>query len=177
MPPVRISISAVITPPGKFEFQGVPPGHYELEGSAGPSRLSLRNAMLNNRDVLDAGLDVPAFGVVTGISLVFSADITRVSGRVAGAPAVASGALYVVIFPVEEIYWSAESRRVRAVAPNDEGGFTFEGLPPGDYKIAAFGQAANPSWSDPAFLRQLSPTASSVSVREGTPTTVNVIAR
>jgi len=176
MPAIRVN--ALITPPGRFEFQGVPPGHYRLEASPGPFRLSLRNAMLNNRDVLDTGLDVPSFGVVSDISLVFSPNVTQVSGTIVGGPALASGGvLQVVIFSAEEIYWSTESRRIRVVSATEGGGFAFEGLPPGEYRIAAFSHVPLESPSDPAFLRQLSPTAVSLVVREGTPTTVSVIAR
>jgi len=72
-----------------------------------------------------------------------------------------------VLFPTTSALWLPQSRRIQGVRPAADGAFTFPGLPPGDYLLAAIDDVEPGEWFDPAFLQRLLPTAMKLTIAEG----------
>ncbi len=75
----------------------------------------------------------------------------------------------VIIFPSDNRYWVPLARRVRSARPSTDGQFSFTGLPPGDYRLAAVTDVEPGAWYDPALLQQLQPVSVAVRLVDGQP--------
>jgi hypothetical protein len=150
---------------GRVVIRGVVPGAYRIAVSGLAPPWMPRSAMAGGRDVLDAPLAVAG----TDVSVVI--ELTPRSGRIAGTFTDASGRpasdYLVVVFPADRRQWHTGSRRIRAVRPATDGRYVADGLPAGDYRLAAVPDAEPDEWHDPAFLESLLPAAIPVAIGDG----------
>jgi hypothetical protein len=72
-----------------------------------------------------------------------------------------------VAFPAARSAWYPRSPRLQAVRPSTNGAYSFRGLPPGDYLIAALTDVEPDEWHDASFLEQLVASAVKVTLAEG----------
>jgi hypothetical protein len=76
--------------------------------------------------------------------------------------------LSMILFPTDRALWFQGSRRLRApVRPASNGRFSFTGLPPGEYYLAALTDFDPNDWYDPEFLEQVVPGAIKVTLADG----------
>lgn len=151
-------------------------GTFEVSGLVGPVRFVpadapggwwLRSVML---DGVNAADDPVMFGTQAqskrNVQVVFSSVPTGIAGRVRerGQDAVTGAA--VIAFSVNPSRWFDGSRHLKRGTSID-GRFTIPALPPGDYYVVAVDTVDTTQWQDPAFLQQLTPFATFVSVSEG----------
>ena len=154
---LRLPEPVTAKPDGTFEFGGVAPGRYQVYVGASGIDLTawqLKSAVAGARDVLDGLIEV-----VPGISqtLVITYDDlpTSLSGRLetkSGAPA---SDVFVIAFAADRSMWGPYTRRIKTVRPGVDGSFAIQGLPAGDYHLAAITDADPEDWQNPAFLEQL----------------------
>jgi len=93
-----------------------------------------------------------------------------VTGHVTDARAMPISNYSVVVFPTDRSKWVANSRLVRLARPAQDGSFEVNGLPPGEYWLAAVdtidGNEGSGGWQKPEVLEQLSFRAHRVTLAE-----------
>jgi len=151
---------------GNFEITGVVPASYQVRAS-GASGYSLASALLGGIDTLDFPLEVTATDNVSGLTLTFSDQTTQLSGTLQDAMGQPTSAYTVVVFPASSQYWLPQARRIQAARPTTTGQFSFQGLPPGEYRLAAVADVESGIWYDASFLQQLVPASVSVRLMSG----------
>lgn len=164
----------------RFRFHGLPPDLriFEVAG-IGETRVTrvLERISLNGRDITDRPIDLGGRSQVTGLEVVLTDRVSSLVGAVRGSPDGASAV--VVAFPMTPELWFPDSRHVRVERPAQSGRYRVEGIPPGDYWVAAAPLSAvgGDDWLSPRFLERLRTRASRATVRKGDTVTVDLQAR
>jgi hypothetical protein len=156
-----------------FSFDDVNPEHFEVNVSPLPGALYLKSIRAGDADVLANGLDLTAGGGAS-LDVVIGVNAPQITGTVQDPttqqPAIA---VTVVLIPQEK-----ERREVslfyRTSTTDQNGNFTISRVNPGEYKVYAWDQVENGAWFDPDFLKPVESKGSPVSVREGSPVTVQL---
>jgi len=152
---------------GKGAFTtGLPGGSYYA--SAQPPRGWFVSSIAAGGRVLnDSPIDVTADAIEIVVTITNAPS--RVEVTVRDAPAAVDGPARVMVFPADRPAWSdrgPNSQRFQT-SRGVPGGYTFVGLPAGDYLIAAVREEHATEWPDPKFLDLLSRVATRVTVFEG----------
>ena len=156
---------------GRFSIGGVTPGRYRLgasfPGAGRPGGWQLRAAIVSGQDTLDIPVTVQPSQSISGGSIVFVDGMADLTGTVHNAAGGAPNEFTVILFSSDRSHWLPRARRIQAVRPSADGAFTFRGLPPGDYHLAAIDDVEAGEWFDPAFLQRLLPNAMLLTLGEG----------
>lgn len=151
---------------GRFTIRGVVPGQYRIAASGAPG-FSLKSAAFGGRDALDFSVDVkPGEDVAAGV-VTFTTRSADVNGALVDASGAAAAQHTVIIFAADNRFWTPQSRRIQGVRPATNGRFSFRGLPPGDYRLAAVTDVEPGQWFDPEFLRQVAGASTPLTLLEG----------
>jgi hypothetical protein len=145
-----------------------PPPAEEGAGRAEHGGWIVTSVMVNGREALDSGTDTAGDGGLEDVVVTLSDRPASVEGTVAVSTGAGSGALdgtYVVLYPADAAARLPQSPRVRAVKPDSDRHFKFEGLVPGVYLVATVTDVPEGAWWDPAVLDRLA--ASAVRVGAG----------
>lgn len=153
---------------GTFTTTAVPIGTYFLRASGLPANWSLQGVRHRGLDLSDTPFDVAE--EISTIEIVFGLQTSQLTGHVVGASEVAAT---VVVFPVDGKLWTnygINSRRIRRtdVIPGET--YTFRGLPPGPYFVAAIELMDSSTWAERSLLSRLARSASRVEVRAASAT-------
>ena len=163
---------------GTFSISGVVPGEYRVTATvptAGRVPWTVATAMLDGRDVIDVPFTVSAGQNVTGLTVTFTDAAAELSGMLFDAAGRPTSDLSVMVLAVDPSRWFRGSRYVRApMRPSSDGRFTFTGLAPGDYFLAALSDFEPGDQFDPLFLEQLAASGIRVSVAAGRKQTQDV---
>jgi hypothetical protein len=151
---------------GQFDAEGrlstyeIPPGRYFLRIGGFPG-WTFKSALWKGQDVSVVPLDVT--GTETpDITIVFTDTPTVLAGTVRDATGAGDPQTFVLVFPADPKLWADEgpgSRVLRSTPSSGSGAYTFAGLPPGEYYVAAVPTDRADNWQDPDFLRALAPRA------------------
>jgi hypothetical protein len=136
----------------------------------------MRSAISEGRNISDNPIDLGAADLAN-VVITFTDHPTKLTGVARGTDGRPDRDALVVVFPAEQSEWSGfglNSRRLRSARPNKGGAFTFTGLPPGDYYVAAIKEEALVQWQDPQILEDLSRSAPSVRLADGETRTQDV---
>jgi len=162
-PPGRVAAD------GQFAIRGYLPGQYALEVPSPDRPWTLMSMTANGHDLLRAPLALDSD--VTGVVITFTDRPTELSGAVHSSSQ-ENERLAVVIFPAD--YGAAGAvdkgmlaRRSRSVRPSATGQFTVDGLPAGEYLVAAIPSDLAANWMDPEFIAVIAPQATRVSLTDG----------
>jgi hypothetical protein len=131
-----------------------------------PDGWAAQSILYGDRDLSDEPLDMKSGEALSGVEVVLTNRITRISAQLVddkGAP-VQDGT--VVVFPSRPEKWFERSRWVRAVRPNQQGIFEVTSLPPGEYLAVGLDYVQDGVWNDPEYLATLVQHAQKVTVRE-----------
>lgn len=158
-PPVQATVSA----DGQFTIGGVAAGVYSIRSSGGP----MKSAMLNGQDILDVPLVVEGDRDVTGMVITLTNQLSQLSGLLTDATGAAASDCTIVVAAADRRYWTPASRRILTARPGLDGRYTFNGLPAGDYLVAAVTDIEPGSQFDPDFLNELAGAAVHVTVTDG----------
>ena len=158
---------------GQFTIGGNLPGRYTVNLQSPGGSWTLTSVTANGHDLLRTPLVLDSD--VADVVITFTDRPTELTGTVQGL-ANPQEPLTVVIFPVD--YSAASqagmlSRRSRVVAPS-EARFAVEGLPPGDYLVAAIPASVESTWMDPDVIGVIAPHATAVSLAAGSPRAVDL---
>ena len=168
---LRLPAPALARPDGTFEFDGVAPGRYQLLiGASGVDLTAwqLKSARIGNRDVLDGLIDIVP-GSSPGLVVAYDDRPTSLSGRLETASGAPASDVFVIAFAVDRERWGPYTRRIKAVRPSSDGSFAIQGLPAGDYLLAAITDADPDDWQNPEFLEQLVPASIRIRLIGGQP--------
>jgi hypothetical protein len=151
-----------------FAFAGVPPGRYRVNSVVpGLSPLwALKSARLNGHDALDEAFEVNGADL-SGLTITLTDQITQINGSLEDATGRPAPDYYVIVFPVDQKYWTQNSRRIKTARPGNDGKYIIRGLPAGTYRIGAVTDVESNDWFEPWFLQQLLPASAEVTLGEG----------
>jgi hypothetical protein len=163
--------NGVLDPSGRFEITGILPGRYRLTSSLPglnrPGNWFLRSAVIDGRDVLDGSLEIRPGESVRDALVTITDRPAQLTGTVQNAAGGGANEFTVIVFPADQTLWLPQSRRTFAVRPSADGAFTFHGLVPGDYFVAAIDDVEQDEWFDPVLLQRLTATAMKITIAEG----------
>jgi Carboxypeptidase regulatory-like domain len=154
---------------GRFRIEGILPGQYFVRVPSAPGGWYLESVSAGGEDVSETPLDAFALGNVSDVVVTFTDTPTQLIGTVRDAQRLSVGNATIVVFPARGSLsdYGLNPRRIRAVRPTSAGVFRIEGLPPGDYDIAAIDAAWTGDWRDPRMLEALRSTATRLTLAAG----------
>ena len=190
-------MGAQVDATGNFTIPGVSPGRYAIAGIAagagggrgggggqglglgaagggraggaatGAGGWSLKSAVANGRDALDFPLDIKPNEGVSGLLVTFSDRTQDLSGLLQDAMGRPTADYTIILFPADQRFWTAQSRRILSTRPGTDGTYSFRGFPAGQYRLTAVTDAEPGEWYDPAFHSQVVSASMLLTVAEG----------
>jgi uncharacterized protein (DUF2141 family) len=161
---------------GAFKTYGVAAGRYIVRVGGAPPGWMLKSVTFDGRDISESPVDLGAADL-NGVVVTFTDHPTRLTGAVHTAEGNADADATVIVFPVDQNGWTdygLNPRRVRRAHASRTGGFSFTGLPAGDYYVTAIHEDTTPQWEDPKVLDTLAGSASQVHLGDGDARTQDV---
>jgi protocatechuate 3,4-dioxygenase beta subunit len=151
---------------GAFALGGIT-GTRRLRVARSPAGWALKSITLNGVDVTDAPLRFGTTAQSTDkVEVLLTNRLTRISGAVTDASGRRVSSAAIVAFAVDRERWYPASRFVQYAASAD-GMFTIQGLPAGEYYLAAVARTKDldaGAWQDQATLGELALRAARVSL-------------
>lgn len=140
-----------IGPDGRFTLTGVPPGRYHVRVNGGITK----SAVVAGQDTLDFPLDFTSERDITDMVLTVGDQMTDLSGTILEASGKPALDYAIVIAAADPRYWIPGSRRISVARPDQNGKYTFRGLPPGAYQLTAVIDLEPGAQFDPEVLGSL----------------------
>jgi len=154
---------------GEFTLMGVIPGTYWFSASYGgdlANGWSAKTATLNERELLDGTLHVTADEPISSLAVTVTRATQRITGVLQDATGKAAPGLTVVLFPADRALWRV-GRRIRTARSGQDGRYTINTIPAGEYRLAAVTDLEPSGPSDPSFLESLLATSIAITIRDG----------
>jgi len=161
-------VTATPDPTGRFALAKVFPGDYRISASfREETGWFVDSATLAGRDVLDQSLEVRANQSVTGVVVTLTDQRAELSGTIVTEKGEPAPEYLILIYPADQRYWGALSRRILGTRSGYDGGFVIHGLRAGHYRVATLLDPEIGAWFDAEFLRQLESSSSPLSIAHG----------
>jgi len=119
---------------GSFELVNQRPGTYVI--SAAAPGWTLASATLGGREVADLPFDVRS-GDDLRLALIFSDRPTHLAGTARDSPGQPARMVRLLVYPADRRYRIPGSRRIRMARSGADGEYSFDDLPPGEYRLAS----------------------------------------
>jgi hypothetical protein len=151
-----------------LEFATVAAGGRYVVRPAEPRGWVVDSVTLNGKDITDKAFDLQADA--TSIVVTFTQDRSPVSGTVKDAGGNSSISAAVLVFPADRQRWTdygSSPRDLKMAHTTSDGAFSFNHLPPGDYRVIAIEDAESDDWQDPQVLAALATRATTLSIAPG----------
>jgi len=139
-----------------------------------PPGWALRSAMINGSDALDAPFEVRPDQPLDGLVVTYTDRPTELSGSLQAANGTPAPDFTIVVFAVDQRFWTPASRRSVTTRPATTGRYLVRNLPPGEYYVAAVTDIEPGEWYDPAFLERLVSASTKVTIGEGETRTLDL---
>ena len=140
-----------------------------------PEDWTLGAVRLNDKDITDVPWDVPTRGQeLSGLQIVVTQKIGKVSGVVADNRGAPTSAATVVVFADDPELWIPGSRFIRTTRPGADGTFSISGLPAGAYRALARDFVEDGQWEDRKFLEEARADAVRLTLAEGGSETISL---
>jgi len=152
---------------GTFELTGVPAGRRAIRVQNAPVPWSLKSVIVNGRDVTDDPIEVRNAQTITLVQVIFTDRVATLAGSITDQRNEPALGYTVILFSTDSTTWRPQSRTIMAVQPDQTGAYSFRGMPPGAYFLAAVDDVEQGEWYDPTFLQELQPGAVRVTINEG----------
>ena len=163
-------------------------GRFQLRGLSGrvmfnvlpsapmvaPPRWFVKSVTFNGENITDMPLDVSSITDGSTIDIVMTDKQTTLSGTVRDGRGMPLTDYTVAIFPDQLREGAMAGRYTRVVRPDQQGRFETRGLPPGSYLAAAVESLEQGGHWDPAFRKQVEPTARRFRLTEGQTATIDL---
>ena len=178
---LRVSLNANIDNPGgffarggevkedaTFRLTGIPEmmGTFKVTGLRG--NYFLQSVRVDGREVTDTPIEIKGSSPLEGVEIIISAQGASLNGIVKleeqGPPV--KGAT-VMVFPVDPETRGIHSRFVKTTQTDQQGNYSIQGLPPGEYFLSALKSVEGGLESDEDFLKLLQKTSKKVSLETG----------
>ena len=155
---------------GSFKVDNVSPGEYRIAVSALPPGYYVKDARLDQTDVLDQPMRFS--GTISGpLDVVVSANGGVIEGTVVDDKQKPMPGIQAVLIPARGI------NRIdlyKTAGTDDKGRFTIRGITPGDYKVFAWEALEQNAWFDSDLLRQFEQKGKFMHIAEGAKEVVEV---
>ena len=162
---------------GQFEIKGALGRVLFSPGATGfappPVGWSIKSVTSNGANITETPLDLSNVTGVTGVEIVLTDKQTTLSGTVRSAQGPVND-YTVVIFPETPRDPALNARYMRIARPDQQGRFETKGLPPGDYFAVAVESLEQGGQWDPAFRKQVEPSAKRFRLLEGQSSTIEL---
>ena len=160
----RPSPKAVIDPSASFQVEGLIPSRYAVTvtGFAG---WTLKSALVKGRDISDEPFLVSGDDIAD-IEVTLTDQPASIAGVVRDASGAPDASADVMVFSADDAKRSSP-RRQTLVRASRAGTYAVNGLPPGDYYVAAVDDRLTAEWPSPSFLEALARVATRVSTDGG----------
>ena len=165
--PFLASVNARVNGDGTFSLENVAGGRRLIRASGVPEGWTLRAVFLDGQDVIDMPLDFSGASHVEGLRLMFTDEVSQLSGVVHDSQGSALTDFTVIAFPSDASRWQAASRYIQSSRPDQNARYQIHGLPAGEYLLAAVDVVKQGKWYDPRFLQTLRPDALRLSLDDG----------
>jgi carboxypeptidase family protein len=152
-------------------------GRFYLTGLHGPMRFSatslpsgwyLKSVTIAGSDVTDVPFDFGSSAqTLSDAEIVLSKEGATIGGVVTDGPNTRASNFVAVAFSTSRDTWFNGSRQVKQRRSEAHGTYSIDGLPPGEYWVAAVDRLEQGNWLTPENLDALVPGATRVTVREG----------
>jgi hypothetical protein len=132
----------------------------------------MQSEMVDGRDALDFPFEIGS-DQHREVVITLSNLTTNLSGAVTDSHGAPSLNHTVVVFAVDDRFWTTRSRRILIDRPDTRGQYHFSGLPAGDYFVALTApdlERRPPS----SLLHSLRAASKRVTLRDGEPATLNL---
>ena len=157
------AVSAQVKEDGTFQFSSVGLNKYALNAGSLPQGTYLKSARFGGQDVLHAVIDTTS-GTGGRLELVLSSKSADITGSVQNDKGEARSGVMVTSWPKTPD--ASPSGGVRPAFTDQNGGFQFNGLAPGDYYVAAWEDLDLELVQSADFLNHFTTEASSVTLSE-----------
>ncbi len=157
---------------GSFALQAINPERYRIMLNPMPAGYYIKSARAGTVDALETGLDLTQ-GAAGPLDIVLSPNGGSISGVVRDDRDQPVSPAIVALIPDSPVR-RTQSQWYQQTAAEASGTYSFNGLTPGDYRLVAVPRLLPGTLTDPAFLRQVDPQATKVTIREGQAETVNL---
>jgi hypothetical protein len=134
----------------------------------------VKAVMLDGRDVTDIPLDFDDGREVKGLEIIVTRKRSGVSGDVRDSRGQLASRYAVVLFPDDDRRWTPDSRFISSGRADQNGRFRIDGMPDGEYLVAAVEFLESGEERDPELLRQLRSRATRVTLGEGETRTISL---
>jgi hypothetical protein len=166
---------------GTAELQNIAPGDYRvyvapllspLQGnnpiatSAAWQYAYIKSMRLGNDDVLNGGLRF-ARQPDAGLEVVVAANPALLEGRVLNEQGEAIPSAFVTLLAADASQRIYRTDMYKVTSTDAAGRFRLQGVPPGDYKVFAWGGVERGSWMDPNFMASYESAGQTVKMEEG----------
>jgi hypothetical protein len=126
-------------------------GHYVFR-LQGPADWWLKSVMLDDREIIDSGVDLSPVTLAGELQIVITRQATTVSGSVVDDQGRPRAEYVVVAFSPDAARWTPGTRFIRATTSRPDGTFVLQGLPPGEYVLIAVPELEIGDETDPDLL-------------------------
>jgi hypothetical protein len=145
-----------VSPEGTFEFEGVAPGEYQLDVTgAKTASLAIASIVEAGREIVDATIIVRPDLDHADVRVTLTELRRSLSGRLLDGLGRPAPEFVIVVFSTDRSMWRPGSRRTRLARPATDGTYSFEGLLPGEYLVAAVTEVEPWDLDDADFLALL----------------------
>mgnify|MGYP006270160319 CR=1 FL=1 len=156
-----------------FVFAGVMPGTFRVAGAVrstakpGEPAWTLASVLIGDRDVTDLPVELNSGQTLPPLTVTFTDTSSELSGRISLTDGKPGTDYFVVVLPSDERYWVWNSRRIKSTRPDASGRYSFPGLPPGSYRVAAVTELEQGDLRSLTFLRDLVGASAEVKIADG----------
>jgi hypothetical protein len=162
--------SQAVNADGTFKVDNVSPGEYRISVTALPPGYFVKEARLDQTDILDQPMRFS--GTFTGpLDVVVGANGGLIDGTIVNDKQKLMPGILAVLIP------SRQTNRIdlyKTATADSSGHFTIRGIAPGDYKIYAWEAIEQNAWFDSELLRQFDQKGKFMQISEGTKEVVEV---
>jgi protocatechuate 3,4-dioxygenase beta subunit len=139
---------------GRFVVPSLVPGRYRISAGGAPGWF-VESASVGGVEALDFPFEVKPGQNVSGLTITMTDRQTELTGILVDNKNQPAVDYTLLIFPVDQKYWTGSSRRIMTTRPGTDGRYTLRNLPPGDYRIATLLDIEPGATQDAAFLQQI----------------------
>jgi hypothetical protein len=168
--------AATIAADGTFRISGAPPARYRLTASTPPSPpgWAPRSAVVGQIDAFDLPFEIAPGRNVDDVVITFSDRPAELSGTLQTTDGAPTADYFIVVLAADRRYWVASARRNTMARPASTGRYIVRNLPAGEYFVAAVTDVEFNQWMDSAFLEQLVPAATRITIGESEKKTLDL---
>ena len=147
---------------GSFAIENVGPDRYRILALNLPEGTWLKSIRAGDQEVLDTGLDLSS-GVSGPVQITLGSGSGQISGKVQDAKQQAAPGSLVTLLPNP---MKEERNDLYRITTTDQNGqFTLQGVPPGEYRLYAWEDIEPGIYMDPEFLKPHESKAQKITIK------------